>query len=147
MQVAFRRATDRDIEEIARLERSLFGVDAYSRSLLHYLLRNADFFEVAVDEGRGLVVGYIIGEVRGSVGHLISIGVDRRYQRRGIGSGLLGRFIGFLKERGVGKAYLEVSVNNSQAVRFYEKHGFRVLGRVGSYYSDGSDAYVMLLEL
>ena len=147
MQVAFRRATVNDLEEIARLEKSIFGIDAYSKSFLHYLICNAEFFDVAVDSGSGLVIGYVVGAIEGPVGHLISIAVDRRYQRQGIGSRLLSRFLEFLRARGIRGVYLEVSVKNSQAIKFYEKHGFRILRRLSSYYSDGSDAYIMFLEL
>lgn len=44
------------------------------------------------------------------------------------------------------RIYLEVAANNAAAIRFYEKSGFRMLRRVRSFYSDGSDALSMELS-
>ncbi len=48
-----------------------------------------------------------------------------------------------LKERGVDSVWLEVSVENQAAIRFYQKHGYRQLRRIPRYYLDRIDAWVM----
>lgn len=140
-RVVFRRADVRDVEEIYRLEREIFGAEGYSRSLVEYLIMFSDFFVVACVDGE--IVGYLCGEVVGERGHIITIAVRREFRKRGIGSMLMGMFLEYLRGRGVGSVYLEVSVRNSEAVSFYRKWGFYVKARIPRYYRDGSDAYVM----
>lgn len=45
------------------------------------------------------------------------------------------------------KIYLEVESDNVRAVRFYQKHGFQHLRTIKAYYSNGSDALIMILTL
>jgi len=45
------------------------------------------------------------------------------------------------------EVYLEVRVSNTPAISLYEKLGFRVVGRIPRYYSDGEDAYIMARPL
>jgi ribosomal-protein-alanine N-acetyltransferase len=52
-----------------------------------------------------------------------------------------------LLRHGFASVYLEVESNNSRAIRFYEREGFRLLRRNRSYYSDGQDALMMSLTL
>ncbi len=145
MNIVFRPASEEDIEKICMLEREIFGVDAYPKYLVRYLIENSDFFLVAcIDEE---VIGYICGEIKLQRGHIITLAVDSRFRGRGIGSELLKRFLNFLKEKGAKSVYLEVSVRNRRAIRFYEKHGFKIIGLISKFYNDGSDAYVMSLEV
>ena len=41
---------------------------------------------------------------------------------------------------------LEVRKNNLNAIRFYQKFGFRLVDLKENYYHDGEDAFIMLLE-
>jgi len=145
MNIIFRPTNEMDIEKICMLEKEIFGVDAYPKYLVRYLIENSDFFLVACVDGE--VVGYICGEVKFQKGHIITLAVDSRFRGRGIGSELLKRFINFLKEKGAKSVYLEVSVRNRRAIRFYEKHGFKIVGLISKFYNDGSDAYVMALKV
>jgi len=84
----------------------------------------------------------------GRVGHLISIAVLEPYRGRGIGSALLRETIRVMKEvYDVESIYLEVRVSNNVAIRLYEKYGFIKMRRIEGYYTDGEDAYVMVLRL
>jgi ribosomal-protein-alanine N-acetyltransferase len=40
---------------------------------------------------------------------------------------------------------LEVRVSNQAAIRFYERMGFQLTGRVSGYYTNGEDAFRMHL--
>jgi len=130
-----------DIKFIHELEKRIFGIDAYSYDFLCYLYIYSDFFEVSCLGNR--IVGYIIGEIKDGWGHIITIAVVEEYRRRGIGSRLLKDFIEYAKSKGVYDIYLEVSTKRVDAIRFYEKHGFKKSGFIPDYYRDGSDAYVM----
>ena len=134
-----------EVYEISVLERRVFGVNSYSRDFLKYLIETSDFFRVAKDNDN--IVGYACGEIVFTYGHLISIAVLKNYRNRGIGSTLLKMFIDFLKEKRTLLLYLEVSKENYKAIRFYLRRGVEIIDILPNYYPDGSDAYVMRLQL
>ena len=144
-RVKFRRVSIRDLDEITKLEREIFGPSGYSRNIVEYLLYYADFFVAACINDS--IVGYICGEIRLGRGHIISIAVKKEFRRRGIGSMLLKLFIEELRKKNVRTVYLEVSTENKGAIKFYRKHGFRITGFIPKYYSDGSDAFIMEMDL
>lgn len=144
-KLVIRTVNERDVDKIVELEKKIFGFDGYPRYLVEYLVFNADFFIVACIDDE--IVGYICGETKLDKGHIITLAVDNRYRRRGIGSKLLKLFIETEKRRGIKMIYLEVSVKNKVAIKFYEKHGFKISGILRRYYRDNSDAYIMILNL
>ena len=139
-----RPARDEDMERITELERQCFK-QPYPPPVL-YMLRGLypELFLVAEVEGR--VVGYVAAVVRsGGVGHVVSICVDPRYRRRGVGRALMEEV-----ERRLAKLFdvesirLEVRVSNSPAIKLYRELGYRIAERIPRYYPDGEDAYVMI---
>ena len=78
---------------------------------------------------------------------IIKIGIDKPYQRKNYGS----YFIFKMKRIGIKKIFLEVSVENTKAIKFYLKNGFYKSGLRKEYYKqiDGSkiDAFTFTLEI
>ena len=73
-----------------------------------------------------------------------TIGVDKRFQGRGIGRALLDRL---LEIADGGAVFLEVRTDNAAAIALYESVGFAVLGVRKRYYRvSGADAYTMRRE-
>ncbi|ACS34557.1 ribosomal protein S18-alanine N-acetyltransferase [Thermococcus gammatolerans] len=142
--VTIRPARLFDISEIMRIERESFR-EAYPRGLfLVFLENNPETFLVA--EYNGKVIGYVMAYLRPDLeGHIMSIAVDERYRGNGIGSALLTEAINRLIARGARYIGLEVRVSNEKAIKLYERFGFRKVKRIIGYYSDGEDAYYMLL--
>lgn len=60
-------------------------------------------------------------------GLLFGIGVDKDYQRRGIGTALMKALIAHAKNH-VLQLHLDVVSSNVTAVRLYERHGFTIYG-------------------
>ncbi|WP_010479190.1 ribosomal protein S18-alanine N-acetyltransferase [Thermococcus zilligii] len=142
--VVIRPAKIFDIPEIMRIERESFS-EAYPRGLfLVFLENNPDTFLVA--EYNGKVIGYVMAYLRPDLeGHIMSIAVDPAYRGNGIGSALLTEAIERLIQKGARYIGLEVRVSNEKAIGLYERFGFRKVKRVIGYYSDGEDAYYMVL--
>ncbi len=142
--VTIRPAKLFDISEVMKIERESFR-EVYPRGLfLLFLENNPDTFLVAEYNGR--VVGYVMAYLRPDLeGHIMSIAVDKRYRGNGIGSALLAEVINRLIARGARYIGLEVRVSNEKAIRLYERFGFRKVKRIIGYYSDGEDAYYMIL--
>ena len=42
---------------------------------------------------------------------------------------------------------LEVRTNNTSAINFYKKHGFKIETTKPHYYDNGDDAYYMILQV
>ncbi|MEM4699544.1 MAG: ribosomal protein S18-alanine N-acetyltransferase [Candidatus Nezhaarchaeales archaeon] len=110
-----------------------------------------------VAELSGEVVAYSMSRVeyglsnlkRGFVkkGHVISIAVLPHARRLGIGTALLTRTMEALRKYGASEVYLEVRVSNEPAIALYYKLGFRRIRRIGHYYADGEDAWLMARPL
>ncbi|QDA32080.1 ribosomal-protein-alanine N-acetyltransferase [Thermococcus indicus] len=142
--VAIRPARLFDIPEVMRIERESFREDYPRGVFLVFLENNPDTFLVA--EYNGKVIGYVMGYLRPDLeGHIMSIAVDPAYRGNGIGSALLTEVIERLINRGARYIGLEVRVSNENAIKLYERFGFRRIKRIIGYYADGEDAYYMLL--
>lgn len=107
-----------------------------------------------IAEKNGMVVGYIMCRIEYGLsilhrfglarkGHIISIAVLEQHRRKGLGYGLVKEALQALKNKNCSEAFLEVRVSNSEAIRLYEKLGFKVISRLRWYYRDGEDAYMM----
>jgi len=60
------------------------------------------------------------------IGYISDVFVEEQYRRRGIGSALLGKILEWFKNKNIKYVELSVLVKNEKAIKFYEKHGFKV---------------------
>lgn len=141
-----REANISDINEIMEIEYKCFGPDAFSESLITFLIINfKDLFLVLEHNGR--IIGYASATIEASKGHIMSIAILPEYRRRGFGEKLMKTIIRKLKESGADRVVLEVRVDNKPAISLYRKLGFKELDTLKEYYRDGCDALLMGLEL
>lgn len=106
----------------------------------------SDGFIVA--EVNGIIVGFVVGFLSSqTTGRIFSLAVHPSYQNRRLGSALLNAVIEVFRGVGVSEVILEVRLNNLNAMRFYERNGFKKTGVAAMYYSDGESACIMKLEL
>ena len=90
------------------------------------------------------VLGYAGLAVVDDEAHVLTIGVTRSAQGRGIGAALLRDL---LTAAGPRRVFLDVRVENAVAQRLYARHGFVPVGRRPRYYQPGgTDALVMARE-
>ncbi len=143
--VQVRRATRNDLESICQIEDTSFP-DPYPEALMVRLLREhpKEFLVAETDSKK--VVGYCVCSSARKLAHLISIGVLQEYRRRKVASSLIQESISQLNAR-VQEVWLEVNTTNQEAIRFYERFGFRGVMIIDNYYSDGSPALRMRLTL
>ena len=64
-------------------------------------------------------------------------------QRLGIGGQLLRSAITAWQRQGVRSLGLEVRADNSDGLRFYQRHGFEIEGFLEGVYEDGADGWAM----
>lgn len=131
-----RQCRAEDIEDVIRIENLSFKYPYPSLIFYEYIEK---IFFVAEKDGK--IVGYIIAD---NSRHLIvSIAVHPDYRRQGIGKALMERALKYMK----GYAYLQVRVNNKDAIEFYRKLGFYEKEIIKSYYIDGEDAILMFKKI
>jgi len=68
------------------------------------------------------------------------LSVHPSFKRRGLGKKLICEIFEECKKENINRIFLEVSVNNKQALSFYEFMGFETTSIRENYYKDGSDA-------
>ena len=76
---------------------------------------------------------------------IIQICINKSYQRKNFGSLIINK----IKNLNIKKIFLEVSVENSQAINFYKKNGFKKIGIRKDYYKANNkkiDALRLLFE-
>ncbi|MGC8543319.1 MAG: ribosomal protein S18-alanine N-acetyltransferase [Vulcanisaeta sp.] len=136
-----------DMETVLNLERSIFRPsEQYTLGFINWLCNHCTKYSYIAYVGK-VPVGYIISCIEGfRRGHVISVGVIREYRRRGIGNALMCKSICSMVEGGIDHVILEVRVSNTPAITLYKKLGFEVRDVLRSYYNDGEDAYLMILE-
>lgn len=140
MSYTIRYVEPSDASGVYSVERECFP-DPYARVLLDDLMeKEHDRFFVAIGDGR--IIGYSVATARGKDGHIVSVAVDTRHRRRGIGAALLSAVTRRLIEEGVEHIHLEVRKGNGAAIAFYERMGFRAFSEIRHYYADGEDAWV-----
>ena len=86
------------------------------------------------------IVGYVLVEVEGDTGHVISLNVDPNYRRMGFGKLLMEAAEPFYKK--LKKLKLEVHTENPAQLLYFNL-GYRVTGFRPRYYANGANAITM----
>jgi ribosomal-protein-alanine N-acetyltransferase len=145
--VRLRSATRADIDSLFDLDQLCFPPQiAYSRGEFRSLL-NSPRAVSTIAEDEQILAGFAVAQTvraRGSfVGHIVTIDVAPAFRRRGIGHLLMESLESTLRSAGAERLRLEVAVNNSPALRFYDGLGFVCIGQIRGYYHAELDALVM----
>lgn len=156
------------VPQMAALEADLFGRGAWSEQSIRqefhapartYLFDIDDFGIVdcaAADRPgadgfaakQSVVRGYAGFWYDGDDAEIMTIGVGKQFQRRGIAASLMEALIARAREQGAQRMLLEVRIDNIPALALYERFGFARMGLRKRYYQpEGIDAYTMSLDL
>lgn len=138
-----RDLTAADLPRLVELEQELFAPSPWSEGMLREELGAPGRVYVGVED-EGELVAYAGLWFDGDVTQVMTIGVTRSAQRRGLGTLLLRTLLEASDELGASAVLLEVRVDNGPAIALYERHGFTVLRRRRRYYQpEGVDAFTM----
>ncbi len=143
-EITIRPATLEDLGDILSIDSALFppGISYDAETFLFYLVDKATVTFIA--EAKGAIAGFVIFRPNSSTeGGLVTIDVLPEFERRGIGGALLQKVEGAAKEAGYSMMVLQADVANDNAIRFYEKHGYKTRKKLKKYYRDDSDAWEM----
>lgn len=143
-----------DLNRVYQIEKKSFPHPWSKLEFTWFHCNNPRGFLVTVRNGK--IIGYIVAEVLAcwkprSVqskkrGHLLSIAVDPKFRRQGIGKTLIETIIEYLRQENIENLVLEVRSSNFTAISFYKTMGFTERQRKTKYYLD-EDAVVMVRDL
>ena len=95
-------------------------------------------------------VGYLKARVNADEIEIISIVVDKKFRKIGIGKSLLNKLLNIALIKKIQNIFLEVSVENKIAINLYKKFNFIKVGKRKNYYFRNGrhiDADIMKLVL
>ena len=95
-------------------------------------------------------VGYLKARVTRDEVEIISILIDKKFRRVGIGKNLLNKLLNIALKKKIQNIFLEVSVENPIAINLYKKFNFIKVGKRKNYYFRNGrhiDADIMKLNL
>ena len=142
-----RAATKDDLEAVIRMERAVFGSDAWSPNSVAAEFADLQSRDIVVAVSRGDVVGYGLQSRTDDTSDLRRLAVSPGARRHGIATGMLHDLLERARSRACQRCLIEVAADNDTALAFYGAAGFVEIARRPRYYLSGTDAVVMKLEL
>ncbi len=141
--------TTKHLAEVLKLNiRCFCNGDNYTKHTFSYLLSEPRTlsYRVATQTDEIVDFAFVMVNDNGSA-HLTTIGVAPEHRRRGIAVSLIEHLESALRSRSVGTIMLEVRVGNTDAQMLYRRKGFITTQRIGKYYTNGEDCYLMIKAL
>jgi ribosomal-protein-alanine N-acetyltransferase len=117
----------------------------FPRRYMRRLVESPDAFTwVAEDEGR--IAGFSVADLGwdpdGPFAYIQTIEVLPDARGRGIGNELLRRVEGSARDKQAVAIWLHVESVNAGAIRLYEAHGYRCMGREENFYARGRAGFI-----
>ena len=135
-----------DMPLVWRMERAS-SPTPWPVSLFQDLIEDSRHTVLAAKIGTRLV-GYLLYEHKGEIGHITNICVHNDYRRRGVASIMLASVLERMQKEGFSASELEVRQTNMDAQLFYKKFGFITYEIVSAGYPDTlEDCFLMRLPL
>ncbi|HLF11017.1 MAG TPA: ribosomal protein S18-alanine N-acetyltransferase [Gammaproteobacteria bacterium] len=138
-----------DAAAIANMSRQLIenGLPwSWNEQRICYCVKNRDCVVLAARDRRRLI-GFAIMEFYDVHSHLSLLAIQPGYQKQGIGRQLLEWLEASARTAGIFAVQLELRATNDSARLFYEKLGYREVGRKPAYYDGREDALRMTHDL
>lgn len=142
-----REMTEKDLDQVTRMETELFDSGAWNRDNFFYELKENPFAHLIVFEEGNEIKGFADYWIAYETSQLADIGVSKHVQNEGIGQMMLEWMLRKADGAGCENMSLEVRVSNAPAIHLYEKNGFIQAGVRRKYYTDGEDAFLMVCPL
>jgi ribosomal protein S18 acetylase RimI-like enzyme len=142
-RIHVRRAGLADLAALVALEQTAFDSDRLSRGQYRRHLVSGSARVLVVDaSGPSLAGAAVVFFRKGStVARLYSLATAAEARGKGVASALMEAIAAAARDRGCRALRLEVRADNVAAIRLYERHGYRRIGRLAAYYDDGADGW------
>jgi len=144
VRLAFARAENCD--DLARIHARAFDA-SWGPAQMSALLTGPGVFALIAYHGEA-AAGFILARTAAGEAEVLTLAVEPNHRRLGLGLALIGGAVGAAAKLGARSLFLEVAMDNREALGLYRKVGFAVVGGRKGYYDCGStDAVVMRLDL
>ena len=131
-----------DLDQVMKIEESLFAVPWTREGYFTFLTRENSMFLVV--EEKGEILGYCGLLMVLDEGDVTNVAVRGDRQREGIGNFLMESLIRLSREQGIRMNHLEVRAGNETAIRLYERLGFVRDGLRKAYYTDPVEDAILM---
>ncbi len=133
MSITIRRAELNDVYNISELNKACLPI-YYSPIECFGLLLSLKSIILVAEENKK-VIGYLIGEINAGNEnyHIMSFGVNEKYRGKGVGGMIISFLINLIKKE-LSNITLYVHTENTKAIKFYEKNGFKNIETLENYY-------------
>ena len=132
-----------DLVKLIEIDKDIFDCPASIKDFENYFKKDTiKIWKISTQKIIGFVIFY---HVRDEI-EIIQIGIMKLCQRKNYGSLIVNKI---KKLKDIRKIFLEVSVENTQAINFYLKNGFKKIGIRKAYYKINKqriDALRLLFE-
>ena len=133
------QANIKHTKALLALEIELFSKDDFPLSIgsfYYHIKRNKLFIYIQDSK----IIGYILWLKRQKYYRLYSLGVSKEFRTSGVAQKLLTYSFDHLDTLAFS---LEVRTTNQNAIKLYEKNGFKIQKLLTDYYPDHCDGYLM----
>ena len=132
-----------DLLKLIEIDKDIFDYPTSIKDFENYFKEDTiKIWKISTQKIIGFVIFY---HVKDEI-EIIQIGIIKSYQRKNYGSLIVNKI---KKLKDIRKIFLEVSVENTQAINFYLKNGFKKIGIRKAYYKVNKqriDALRLLFE-
>lgn len=145
--LGLRAMREADLDAVMAIEQRAYPFP-WTRGIFRDCLAAA--YPAWVLHAQGLLIGYGVLSLAADEAHVLNVCVAPEWQGRGHGRRLLRSLVGYARDNGAARVFLEVRPSNPHAIALYHAEGFNEIGRRPRYYPahDGrEDALVMAMEL
>jgi ribosomal-protein-alanine N-acetyltransferase len=157
-EVIIKHAEPDNLPSIIEINRSELPENYPPSFFMDLLERFPNYFLVAVLAKTNEVIGYVICRIEAGFpseggfsiirkGHVVSLAVKKLFHGRGIGTMLMKSVLEEMARNSIDESYLEVRINNENAIRLYKKLGYRIVRELPHYYLDGTTGLLMVKKL
>ena len=145
------RATD--VDAMFRLDEACFEeAFRFDRESMRDFAEEQNAVVRVAENGSGEIVGFVIVHVERALqewrAYLVTLDVAVAYRQKGLATRLMNEVEARLMAAGVRWMQLHVFTKNANAIRFYERMGYKRMSLQREFYGeDGLDAFVYAKEL
>ena len=135
--ISIKQINEKDIDLCYELDFNTISLWSKNQWANEFKKENVKVFGLLIEN---LLIGICVFQVILDEAQINYFVINQRYRKKGFGSYLMSYLIRQCEKLSVNKLFLEVSMNNVIADKFYSSFNFFTVGIRRNYYKDGSDA-------
>ncbi len=137
----------RDFPAVLSIEKDVFEFPWEEKDFLN-CLRQRNCIGLVIEDRQGVVLGFIVYELRPSHLEIFNLAVRADFQRRQVGRTLIEKLVGKLSQERRSRILTNVRESNVGAQLFFRAAGFVVVNVLRHHYQDtDEDAYVFVYDI